>query len=58
MSGDICVIVRAAVERIKSEISDKRLSDHIQRLLSNEVRQGNSQLNFEVYRIHQIQIKV
>ena len=49
MSGDICVIVRAAVERIKSEISDKRLSDHIQRLLSNEVRQGDSQLNFEVY---------
>ena len=53
MSGDICVIVRAAVQRIKSEISDKRLSDYIQRLLSNEVRQGNSQLNFEVYRIHQ-----
>ena len=49
MSGDICVIVRAAVERIKSEISDKRLSDYIQRLLSNEVRQGDSQLNFEVY---------
>ena len=49
MSGDICVIVRAAVQRIKSEISDKRLSDHIQRLLSNEVRQGDSQLNFEVY---------
>ena len=49
MSGDICVIVRAAVQRIKSEISDKRLSDYIQRLLSNEVRQGNSQLNFEVY---------
>ena len=56
MSEDICVIVEAAVHRIKSEISDERnnafLSKYFQRLLianSDEIQdlQGESNRNVE-----------